>query len=244
MDSQAQLSAAWIRAQTEFVKDLSEEEQRTFFTASPESLLDDAVAAEASHAERSATRKVMEKLQPFVAAVEQYGNAIDIYSNTYSLALGPIWGSMKVLLRIARELGKYFDKLVDMFTRIGDVLPRFKTYERLFSNHDQLIEALSKAYLDILKFCYDAKAVFRRGQRLSKTTLRITFKLLWKPFDLQFGQQLSSLREHRKSVEKEAGLANMIEAADARAVMLADQKQLEKRRQGQLYHSQPLNVTH
>ena len=56
-----------------------------------------------------------------------------------------------------------------MFTRIGDVLPRFKTYERLFSNHDQLIEALSKAYLDILKFCSDAKAVFRRGQRLSST---------------------------------------------------------------------------
>ena len=67
--------------------------------------------------------------------------------------------------------------------------------------------------------------------------MKITFKLLWKPFDLQFGQQLSGFREHQKSVEKEAGLANMIEAADARAVMLADQKQLEKRRQGQYYPS-------
>ena len=33
---------------------------------------------------------------------------------------------------------------------------------------------------------------------------------------MQFGQQLSSFREHRKSVEKEAGLAHMIEAALAR----------------------------
>ena len=97
------MSNAWIRAQAEFVKDLSEEEQRTFFKASPESLLDDAVAAERSHAEKSITRSVMEKLQPFVAAVEQYGTAIDVYSNTYSLALGPIWGSMKVILQVGQS---------------------------------------------------------------------------------------------------------------------------------------------
>ena len=94
------MSDAWIRAQTQFVKDLSEEEQRSFFNASPRSLLDDAVTAEGSHAERSTTRSVMEKLQPFVAAVEQYGEAIDVYSSTYSLALGPIWGSMKILLHV------------------------------------------------------------------------------------------------------------------------------------------------
>ena len=100
MDSQAQMSEAWIRAQANFVKDLSEDEQRAFFKASPESLLDDAVAAERSHAESSTTRSIMEKLQPFVAAVEQYGTAIDVYSSTYPLALGPIWGSMKVLLNV------------------------------------------------------------------------------------------------------------------------------------------------
>ena len=60
----------------------------------------------------------------------------------------------------------------------------------------------------------------------------MTFKLLWKPFDQQFGQLLGDFRQHQKSVEREAGLAHMIESADARAVVLADQKQLEKRRQG------------
>lgn len=54
-----------------------------------------------------------------------------------------------------------------MFARIGDVLPRFRTYERLFSNHEPLIQALSMAYLDIITFCTDAKDVFRRGQRSS-----------------------------------------------------------------------------
>lgn len=71
-----------------------------YFKASPESLLDDAITAEGSHGTNSTTRKVMEKLQPFVAAIVQYGEAIDVYSSTYSLALGPIWGSVKVLLHV------------------------------------------------------------------------------------------------------------------------------------------------
>ena len=188
MTTHIETSDAWIRAQDRYIEDLNEEEQRMFFRASPESLLDDAMTAEKSHGTDSTTRTVMEKLQPLVAAIVQYGDAVDVYSSTYPLALGPIWGSIKVLLhvcnpeslvcfviygtelnpeQIAREFGKYFDKLVEMFARIGDVLPRFRRYERLFSNHDSLIQALSMAYLDIITFCVNAKAVFRRGQRSS-----------------------------------------------------------------------------
>lgn len=101
MASQVQTSDAWIRARDRYVEDLSEEEQRMYFRASPESLLDDASAAEKSHGTKSTTRRVMEKLQPFVAAIEQYGQAIDVYSSTYPLALGPIWGSIKVLLHVS-----------------------------------------------------------------------------------------------------------------------------------------------
>lgn len=66
----------------------------------------------------------------------------------------------------------------------------------------------------------------------------MTLKLLWKPFDVQFGQQLGAFRQHQKNVEKEAGLANMIEAAETRALVLADQKQLEKERQGQCRYAE------
>ena len=62
----------------------------------------------------------------------------------------------------------------------------------------------------------------------------MTLKLLWKPFDQQFGQQLNDFRQHQKNVENEAGLAHMIESADARARVFADQKQLEKQRRGQI----------
>ena len=82
------------------MEDLNEKEQQTYFGASPESLLEDASIAESIHAMNSTTRRVMEKLQPFVAAIEQYGEAVNVYSSTYSLALAPIWGSIKVLLHV------------------------------------------------------------------------------------------------------------------------------------------------
>lgn len=66
-----------------------------------------------------------------------------------------------------------------MFERIGDVLPQFRIYERLFSNHERLVQALSVVYVDILKFCTDAKAVFRKGRR--STGMHGTF--LWSRFN-------------------------------------------------------------
>ena len=52
-----------------------------------------------------------------------------------------------------------------MFSSIGDILPRFRIYERLFSNHELLTQALSKVFVDIISFCTEAKRVFRDGQR-------------------------------------------------------------------------------
>ncbi len=120
-----------------------------------------------------------------------------------------------------------------MFARIGDVLPRFQVYEKLFPDHERLIHALSIAYVDIIGFCSDAKTVFRRGQRASLTSLKIGFKLTWKPFKSQFGQHLDNFRNHRKNVEIEAGLSHMVEAADARALALANHLQLDKTNKGE-----------
>jgi len=54
-----------------------------------------------------------------------------------------------------------------MFERIGDMLPRFHVYRRLFSTHEHVRHALSVVYLDIITFCCDAKKVFQdaRTQR-------------------------------------------------------------------------------
>ena len=43
-----------------------------------------------------------------------------------------LYYSLRVLLHLAREYAKYFERIIDMLARIGDVLPRFRVYENLF----------------------------------------------------------------------------------------------------------------
>ncbi|KAL8797124.1 MAG: hypothetical protein Q9195_000591 [Heterodermia aff. obscurata] len=235
---------AWTRARDRYVEDLSKEEKALFENASPEAILYDASAAAKVYTANSKSLNATNKLQPLIFAIEQYGQALDVFANAYPLALSPLWGrtadfvlpaSIRVLLHLAREFGKYFERLLEMLARIGDVLPRFRVYENLFSSHERLVQSLSVAYVDIITFCTKSKAVFRHGRRSSLNNLSVTFKLSWKPFERQFGQQIDDFRTHLKNVDKEAALSHMIEAADARAVTLANQQQLEKAKKKNLH---------
>lgn len=224
---------AWATARDRYIEDLTEEEQQAFDKATLESIYYDASAAEKTHRASGTSRVFFEaKIRPLVAAIEQYGTALDVYSNSYSLVLCPLWGSVRVVLQLAREFGKYYDKLVDMFNCIGDILPRFQSYEKLFPSHVRLVEALSVIYVDILRFCHDAKLVFRRAKD-SSVSIRNAIKLAWKPFDQQFGHMIHDLKCHRKNVEKEAELAHMLESANAREVELAHKLELEREKKGQ-----------
>jgi hypothetical protein len=58
-----------------------------------------------------------------------------------------------------------------MLSRIGDALPRFQIYQVLFRNHERLLAALSKAYLDIISFCVQLKNFLLGAKKKSRTSL-------------------------------------------------------------------------
>ena len=118
-----------------------------------------------------------------------------------------------------------------MFNRISDVLPRLRIYETLFPTHERLVQSLSKIYFDVLKFCSDAKDVFRRAKRAM-------FNLVWKPFERQFGSQMDAFRRHQEEMEKEVLLSHMIETADSRALVRSDRVEIAKER-----HSKSVMLT-
>lgn len=90
----------WEAARIQYTKDLSTEEQKLFESATLGNLLDGTIAAQKEHEEKSRLRHVSKKLEPLVSAVSQYGTALDVYTNTYSIAMAPLWGSIRVLLHV------------------------------------------------------------------------------------------------------------------------------------------------
>ena len=93
---------AWTRARERYTQDLSDQEQKLYAEATAESIFYDASAAEKTHRAGSSARYfATEKLRPLADAIEAYGKAIDVYANTYSLVLCPLWGSIRVVLHVS-----------------------------------------------------------------------------------------------------------------------------------------------
>lgn len=171
----------------------------------------------------------MRKLQPFVLAIKDYGEALDVYTNISPLAIAPIWGSIRVLLVLAEKHDKFYSRLADVLSRIGDILPRFKDFGRIFDlqKHPRLRQALAETYLDIIALCM-------RFRNFLKSPSRMSMKRIFKPLlaDAQYEEALEQFRRHKELVENEAAACHMKEAAEARAVVLRNRELQEIQAQG------------
>jgi hypothetical protein len=45
--------------------------------------------------------------------------------------LCPLWGRMRIVLHLALSYEKYYDKIIHLYERIGDIIPRFRDYQKL-----------------------------------------------------------------------------------------------------------------
>ncbi|CZR70190.1 uncharacterized protein PAC_20091 [Phialocephala subalpina] len=198
----------WIIARDQYVADLNQEERKVFEDATLENILVSSTEEQEKHQQQSRSRAVMRRLKPFFNTLQEFGAAFDVISNTYSLALAPLWGSLRVILMLSKKFNKVFDSIVDVLERIGYVLPRFRTYQRIFGHHQRIITALSVAYLDIITFCGEIK-VFIRG--IQKSRLK-SWAQLFGPLEHHLSEARDRFRLHRDDIELEAGAYHMIES--------------------------------
>lgn len=119
---------AWKIAKARFLDGLNDRERTIFNQATIENLFYSASNDERKDRDESRARLVLGKIQPLVSAVEDYGKAMDTYANIASVYIAPIWGSIRVLLAIANGHSKFYSRMIDTFSRIGDILPRFSKF--------------------------------------------------------------------------------------------------------------------
>jgi fungal STAND N-terminal Goodbye domain len=119
---------AWKIAKARFLDGLNDSERSIFNEATVENLFYCASNDERKDRDESKARLVLGKIQPLVSAIEDYGKAMDTHANIASLSISSIWGSIRVLLAIANSHSKFYSRIIDTFSRIGDILPRFSKY--------------------------------------------------------------------------------------------------------------------
>ncbi|CZR67167.1 uncharacterized protein PAC_17066 [Phialocephala subalpina] len=207
----------WALAKARFLEDLEPAERLLYDNATLENIYYTTSHANRNDAENSRTRAIVQKLGPLISAIESYGKAVDTFAQIAPLYQAPIWGFIRVLLVAAEAHSKFYDKIVDILARIGDILPRFRDYERIYNpqKHKRLVQALSNAYLDIIVICTQFRQSIRTHQA---SKVRRIFKPL--SMNHQFDDAIEKFRQHKQNVEEEAKLCHMLEAAEEREARL------------------------
>ncbi|KAK0666772.1 ankyrin repeat-containing domain protein [Cercophora samala] len=199
----------------QFTADLTTDERRLFDTsAAVKTLIDELKAVGATHKQQSKSRRVAESLIPFIDGLETYGNGLSILANASDI-LCPLWGSLRIVLDLAREFGEYFEKLAQMLENIGTILSRLERYPTLYPDNENIKAPMVDIYIAIFEFCAQAKHVFRVGKEKCQGLKRLThavglataLRVLWKPFTVDFDGIKNRISKNVEAVESEAGLA-------------------------------------
>ncbi|RFU34097.1 hypothetical protein B7463_g2206, partial [Scytalidium lignicola] len=216
----ASLTDPWVIARDQYISDLTVEERKLFEHATLENILLTSTEDQIQHEQQSQSRAVMRRLKPFLSVIEEFGAAFDVFLNTYSLVLAPLWGSLRVIFLLASKYNEIFDRIVEVLERIGYVVPRFRDYERIFGTHLRIISALSTVYLDIITLCTEIKGFIRS---IAKSRIK-SFAKLFAPLDHHLGEVISRFRLHREDVELEVEACHMIEAAKDHDLAMHDRE--------------------
>lgn len=83
--------------------------------------------------------------------------------------LALIWGPIKLLIHLSSNLVKSMDAIVDVMCLVGDKLPVFTDYAKLFEANPRVNHVLALIFRDILDFYLAALNSFAlRGQSLQR----------------------------------------------------------------------------
>ncbi|KAM0136395.1 hypothetical protein ACHAP3_004625 [Botrytis cinerea] len=217
----------WLIARDRFIDQLDPAERALFNEATPENLYYKSSNIQKADQKISKTRGILRSLEPLMKSIQDYGAAMDTFSNIAPLYLAPIWGSLRVILVLASSHKKFYDRIIDTFARMGDILPRLRDYQAIFDQqkHPKFTQTLSAAYLDIIVLCSEFKSILT-GQKSS------FFKRLRSPLstslEVQLDNAVQKFREHRKAVESEAKVCHYIEAKESRGLELRERMRIKE----------------
>lgn len=94
-------SQPWKLAKSQFLQGLSESDRSMFSSATLENLFYQSSGTFERYKVDSSMWKFQVKIQPLLDAIQEYGVALDVYSNASSNIICPLWGSIRFVLTVS-----------------------------------------------------------------------------------------------------------------------------------------------
>ncbi|KAF2001862.1 hypothetical protein P154DRAFT_618946 [Amniculicola lignicola CBS 123094] len=178
------------------VNKLSKDDCRDFSSTELQDVWKAAREIEQQLAARQCLRNVR-RIEPLLNGLETYSKVIEVLCNGTPY-LPWIWAPIKLMLKLAADHLKAFDKLISAYGHIAECLPRFDRLSHAYRQHPDFQRVLAVIYSDILEFHRCAYKLFR------KSGWRFFFDSSCGRFDARFSQIQASLARHADLVDREA----------------------------------------
>ena len=164
--------------------------------------------------------KFSDKIEPFFEIINIFIQSKPEYSAI-------VWGSLRLVLKLASNYATFFEKLMSIIERLVNSLPQYadiialcKTTPSLSLSAASRMEThLTKVYTDLLHFFQTTARVFSSGQGRIRKTPALIRDLIWTPFDTRFKELLEQMESHRNMIRYELEIlqAQVLSAAETSA---------------------------
>jgi hypothetical protein len=152
-------------------------------------------------------------MQGFLESVQEFSVIIDSIAGINPIA-ATVWGAVKLFITYAIKFTHFSDDLTTCLNSVQDVCPRFKAYEFLYQDCQELKQAICSYYVVVFRFITKAMT------ELEKSGLSAAWSYLKSPLK----SELSDFKD---------GLAKSGEKVSLYIVFAKDQAEVASRREAQ-----------
>ena len=207
-------NAAFEAAYQSFLHSLPENERSQYYPCASAADLVHELQKLDTFAKRGQKRRhtrFLSVIGRFSDKVEPFFDVINIFVQSKPEYSAIVWGSLRLVLKLASNYTTFFEKLMRIIERLVDSLPQYADVAALctstpslsLSASSRMETHLEKVYTDLLRFFQSTARVFSSGQGRIRKTPAVICDLMWTPFDTRFKDLLEQMESHRNMIRYE-----------------------------------------
>ncbi|KAI2631361.1 hypothetical protein GGS26DRAFT_92905 [Hypomontagnella submonticulosa] len=225
------------KAQEHFLSSLSDNERRLYTPcSSPGHLKRELEGLRCFAHARSRKLKWLAIVNKFTQHLGPYFQVVGILVSSNPEYAALVWGSIRLILQLAGNLGTFLDKLSDFLLELANTLPKYDEILEICVSHNEpahrrIQNNICAVFQVLLNAFHSTVRLFAKPDGSAKRTPLLVGSLIWRPFTERFGGFIEELSELRRALLEEVILSDYTASTIDRVRAEEDRKLASKDRQ-------------
>ncbi|RPA75620.1 hypothetical protein BJ508DRAFT_311810 [Ascobolus immersus RN42] len=171
---------------------------------------------------------LLAKIHKLSSRLEPYFKIVEIILQTDPKWSSIAWGGFRLILQLACNFTKFFEKLLDSIATVGKLLPRYEELLTVWKDPKEVPQRvrdiIAQIFVCLMTFFSDTVGIFIKRDRCKKSTARLVVELAWYPFEQRFKDFQECLRNHQETLNDEISVQHLKLTAEMRDIQAKERE--------------------